>query len=356
MRIFKVLMFLLACSPGFAQVQLVLKSPPFSARNTEGYFIDKVLDERDKKNTLGSVFLRDRSKTDLIIKGGISEAFGQLSRKHIKMDASGGLPIVIKVKVLSIAEQSSGTSLIEGQLKMEIEAYTVFNNREEKLCTARSNSRFSRSYGTAHEDSYEPLLSKMWFSCLSYVDTYISQNKQKLEPFNAGSQIVILPFQTENSGDTVHYASRKVNWNDFKGPIRGKSHYGAAIFTSIGLKTRLRIVEGKLTAYITPQVFMIPSQSWARVDARDQAALEHEQIHFDITQVIMNRLINKLRNIEANSIDDLNSMIQYEYLESFKEMNRMQEQYDNESDHNLYKPGQLKWKLQVKEWLSPGNS
>jgi hypothetical protein len=85
------------------------------------------------------------------------------------------------------------------------------------------------------------------------------------------------------------------------------------------------------------------------------SALRHEQLHFDITKVVMDRLIEKLRKIEANTMDDLSSMIQYEYLESFREMNKLQQQYDDESRHNLDRVGQAKWEEKVQNWLKEGS-
>jgi hypothetical protein len=45
-------------------------------------------------------------------------------------------------------------------------------------------------------------------------------------------------------------------------------------------------------------------------------------------------------------------MIQYEYLESYREMNQLQKQYDSESNHSLYRQSQADWELKVKKWLS----
>ncbi len=347
-------LFLLVALPVFPQVKISLEASTYPFKPAQSYHFSKVSDERHTGRSIGEVFRSDRSKSEVLIQGGIEQAFEQHLRQNLKMNTAG-VAIHIKFKEFVITETPGSNGLLNGQIRMELEASTPFDGKESRICTARSSVKFSRSFGTSHEKSYGPLILNLWFSCLTYIDNYINQNHGQIEAFNTGSQIVILPFHTRNSGDTVHYFSRKINWSDFKGSVRGRSQYGAAIFTSIGLKTRLKMEDGKLTAYITPQVFMIPSQSWARESAKDAAALEHEQIHFDLTLVAMNRLMEKLRKLEASSADDLNSMIQYEYLESFKEMNRLQELYDLESQHNLNKPGQLKWKTQVNRWLTDSN-
>jgi hypothetical protein len=68
----------------------------------------------------------------------------------------------------------------------------------------------------------------------------------------------------------------------------------------------------------------------------------------------MDRLLRKLQNIEAKTMDDLSSMIQYEYLEAYKEMNRIQDAYDLETNHNLNKTKQAEWARTVQVWLLEG--
>ena len=100
---------------------------------------------------------------------------------------------------------------------------------------------------------------------------------------------------------------------------------------------------------------MVPSQSWVKSGSMNASALQHEQLHFDITKVVMDRLLDKLKKIEANTMDDLSSIIQYEYLQSFREMNKLQQEYDEESRHNLDKAGQMKWENKVQNWLKEGS-
>ena len=352
MRIILFFLFTFCAFSSFSQVEIHLEAGNYPFHKTNDYRITRVEDARPSAYFLGKVYLRNSSKTDLLLAGGTEKAFLNHLNENLKMDKNGK-ELMLRIPELSVTETPGSNRLIDGRIQLKLEAYALFDGKEILICHTRSSSKFNRSYGTAHEKAYEPLIRSLWSSCLNYVNNYIDENKYKLEAFNQGSQIIFKPYQTRNSGDTVHYASRRVTWNDFKGPVRNRSGYAAAIFTSIGLQTELRIIDRKLTATIRPQVFMIPSQSWAKPAGRSREGLEHEQLHFDITQVVMNRLIERLKLIEAGTMDDLHSQIQYEYLEAFKEMNRLQEEYDSESNHNLNSPGQLKWKLKVSEWLSP---
>jgi hypothetical protein len=48
------------------------------------------------------------------------------------------------------------------------------------------------------------------------------------------------------------------------------------------------------------------------------------------------------------TIEDYDSQIQYEFLESFREMNTEQEKYDGESQHGLNTTVQAEWNQKIK--------
>jgi hypothetical protein len=47
-------------------------------------------------------------------------------------------------------------------------------------------------------------------------------------------------------------------------------------------------------------------------------------------------------------------MIQYEYLEFFREMNRMQKDYDNQTQHSLNTAKQAEWAERIQKELEIG--
>ena len=71
---------------------------------------------------------------------------------------------------------------------------------------------------------------------------------------------------------------------------------------------------------------MVRGMSWVIPPAQDAYGLSHEQLHFDITKLVVERFKKKIAAMKADLVIDLNSMIQYEYLESYREMNQLQNQ------------------------------
>jgi predicted secreted Zn-dependent protease len=97
---------------------------------------------------------------------------------------------------------------------------------------------------------------------------------------------------------------------------------------------------------IVVKVFMVKSMSWARPESRAAADLRHEQVHFDITRIVAERFKETLRNTEL-TVEDYDSEIQYLFLEIYREVNKMQEAYDRDTDNGQDKTSQDEWNDKV---------
>lgn len=167
-------------------------------------------------------------------------------------------------------------------------------------------------------------------------------------------KVIFLPDRRPEkpASDSLFYKpGRKLRWTDFRAipPLRGNS--AAVAYTSFAYEGNSRRTKDTLLINLTLQVFFIKSASWVKAIARDTEGLEHEQLHFDITWLVALRFQQKIKSMPL-SPDDYDSMIQYQYLEAFREMNRLQETYDNETSHGLNKTAQLRWKRNIAEALN----
>jgi hypothetical protein len=145
------------------------------------------------------------------------------------------------------------------------------------------------------------------------------------------------------ASDSIFYhASRKLRWSDFKAipPIRSKS--AAVSYTSFAYEGNSLHKKDTLILNLTLQAFFIKSASWSKPIVMDAVGLAHEQLHFDITWLVALRFQQRIKTMPL-TIEDYDSIIQYQYLESFREMNRLQDAYDDETDHGQNQVMQQKW-------------
>lgn len=157
------------------------------------------------------------------------------------------------------------------------------------------------------------------------------------------------------ASDTIFYPARRLNWSDFRGKPSPRGPSAAVAFTSFSYEGGSLLKNDTLQITLNLQVFFIRSASWVRPGNMDSYSLAHEQLHFDITYLVAKRFMNKVRQLPLTK-EDYDSMIQYEYLESFREMNRLQEDFDGETRHGTLLSAQLEWNAKVARDLEELNA
>ncbi|WP_143308650.1 DUF922 domain-containing protein [Chitinophaga vietnamensis] len=147
--------------------------------------------------------------------------------------------------------------------------------------------------------------------------------------------------------DTIFYSlARPLKWEDFQGRPSANGPSAAVTYSSFAYEGSSRAIKDTLQINLDMQVFFIKSASWVRADARTAYGLAHEQLHFDITRLVVERFKQRLKQTALNR-DDYDSVIQYQYLEAFREMNRLQYAFDRETRHGLDPAAQLRWRDKI---------
>ncbi len=347
---FAILVFCWAFMPAlFAQHLISLKDTRIHIKPV-CYHIAGVKDGRPH-STLGTIITSTNEKDPISITGGVKNGIQSFIARNLAKDAST-VPILYHIKTLKIAE-SKGASGIDGKMSLTVSFERISKNDTVSLANSDVYMNYKRSGGTSpNMNNYESVLRQLIVQTLEYFSDWMELNSEKHEALNKGLEIIILPDYLTNDEDTIYYESRKVNWDDFRGRPSASGRYGAAIFSNFGYHSSFRISKGIIQAFVETRTYMVRGMSWANESAKTTYSLAHEQLHFDITKLVVERFKKKVRVMHAESIEDLNSMIQYEYLESYKEMNRLQKEYDNETRHSLDTFQQAEWAQKVKTWLS----
>ncbi len=333
-----------------AQFVLDLVPKNNSEKCVDFYLAEVVDDRRSEEAALGSIYKPNLQKTKVVFQEGPEKSIGDYIRKSFRQDTKG-VPVQVRIDECSITENLRGSREIKGEMKLVITVFSIKQEKLIKICEARSNTTYERSPENEIESQLSAEMSKLVNSAFVFVIRNIDKNKGVIEAFVKESYVEILPFYQAEDADTLYYQSRKVTWDDFKAAPRAGSQYGAAIFTNFAIDTKITIKDRVLTAYVRPKVLMDKNMSWARTAAKTIDGLRHEQLHFDITYLVMMEFLNKIKDFKADTVDDLGSMIHFEYLEYYRKMNKVQERYDSETRHSLYLNQQILWENKINEQL-----
>ncbi len=137
----------------------------------------------------------------------------------------------------------------------------------------------------------------------------------------------------------------QLQWSDFKS-LPDKSTNLKAM-TSSGINFGIQCIEGQLDLEIG--CYFDKYQSWVKEGPSDEL-LEHERLHFDITELYTRKLIKKLVALKDPCGRDLEKMQQI-YNENFEEYDAYQNRYDKETKHSIDTEKQKYWEELVAQEL-----
>lgn len=141
--------------------------------------------------------------------------------------------------------------------------------------------------------------------------------------------------------------SRKLTWDDFQAKPDTTSHYKAITSSWIGFESE---VFNDSIILSVPCTF-IKSQSWS-VSKKNVALLAHEQLHFDITELVARKIRKDCSKHVSSSLTESSKILQSYYDKYYDEYwDNLNKNYDTETNHSINKEKQKEWELKIAKEL-----
>jgi len=156
------------------------------------------------------------------------------------------------------------------------------------------------------------------------------------------SQQQAWPKVIQPTDDTFHWnAGRKLTWEDFKG-IPDTSDKAAAASTASTLGYNYTYTPDTTFHFFTYAIF-VKNYSWVK-EGWDRTAYElnHEQRHFDITEIYARKLAMAFKRYKLNKNDRKRI---YDSLST--EWDKIQDLYDKETKHSINIEKQKEWDKKI---------
>jgi len=189
-------------------------------------------------------------------------------------------------------------------------------------------------------------------------NSFIQATRKALEVFNGYHyhSAVSPPSEPDLKSETgeddsiAWKASRKLRWDDFKGKAVDDDPADALTYTAnqtffegFGVGSRFN-VESKVTCYF------IKDKSWVKTGKESDYLLNHEQRHFDLAETGAREFRKKLKQAIFNS-ENFNKEIKKITDEVHDKYDRLQEEYDAETNHSRIEEKQKEWDLKIDRML-----
>lgn len=160
--------------------------------------------------------------------------------------------------------------------------------------------------------------------------------------------LLFLPFFSpgqEKNEELVPWNKRpKLTWNDYKGTVDAGSDAAASTATYLGIE--YNFTRNGLTYRITCS--FSKNKSWRR--HKTDPILAHEQGHFDIAEIFARKLNMKMSAYKFNT-NTYKTDLQKIYLDITDEKDKMQDNYDKETNHSINTEKQTEWLKKIEEML-----
>jgi len=157
----------------------------------------------------------------------------------------------------------------------------------------------------------------------------------------------LFPFiiNARQDDDLIKWSSdRKLRWSDYLAQPDTRSGAAATTSTQIGFEYHIR--NNNLTYTITCK--FSKAKSWGRY--KNDYILSHEQGHFDIAEIFTRKLVKSLREYSFTASSYKNDLRKI-YSDTMQDKEKLQQQYDNETDYSRNKPEQEVWLKKIKSML-----
>jgi len=315
------------------------------------FYISKIIDARIGQPLFGSVYISKpgfkpvQYSTEL--QGGTFESVRDFILNGVVKNTSGR-PIVIHIKTCKIAESLSSENRVSGNMLLEIQFSLQKDWGEVPLTNYSATVKYARSITDL--SVLEPSLRKILTNSLKYFDNWINKEASQNINLAKGVKIAFSDYLIQDL-DTIYYEpSRPLTWNDFREKVPSSSRFMAAVATYLGYDLRTEVKDGIILVDLSIKVCVAKSASWATSGIRNDYSLNHEQKHFDLVKIIAEKFKKKLGSEKLNP-DNYEGIINVEYLEFYREMNKIQTRYDDETSHGMNRSKQAEWNRRIENEL-----
>jgi hypothetical protein len=148
--------------------------------------------------------------------------------------------------------------------------------------------------------------------------------------------------------------AKKLEWSDFSGFIPTDSKENSSTWSNFDFNYNWIEIDGEVVVQLETSTFFDPSRSWVKKDAQSKELLQHEQVHFNISELQSRYFKQEVYGYPFAGADIEE---QFESLFSLQQerLAMMQEKYEQETDHGRNKEEQARWTKFVNDELKRMN-
>jgi hypothetical protein len=339
-----------AVAPKLAPISL---HPQMLAVAPKEFYIAKVVDQRTEQAAVAWVFplpvIKQKPVLQAVdLQGGGLNAIQNFIWQSFPQNKKLR-PVLIKIKECKVVESITAPGRVEGKVALSLSFDLIADPVNIHLTDYRIDTKYIRPDNQINV--VEPALRESLISALKYLNSWMNNQANSNPKLANNVKVIFKDYKEKVEGDTIYYAvNRPLTWNDFQEkPRSGK--FAAVVFPSLAFEEKQEVINGEIRLHVNMKIYVPKSACWVKDEARTDYTLNHEQRHFDIVAIVGKRFEQKIKAAKL-PVTNYDGIINFEYYESFREMNHLQDQYDDETQHGINTTQQERWNKQIDQDLA----
>ena len=154
----------------------------------------------------------------------------------------------------------------------------------------------------------------------------------------------------ENDIKLLWSEDRKLTWEDFRATPNRSVGFVASTNTGINFGYSFSITNNNVNVEYSVESFFSPEKSWFLQGQVSQHVLNHEQGHFDISELHARILRKRLE--EKKFTKNVKSEIERIYLQVEAQRKAMQKKFDAQTDHSRNIEKEIQWEKRIAQQLA----
>lgn len=144
--------------------------------------------------------------------------------------------------------------------------------------------------------------------------------------------------------------NHRLSWEDFRGSPIPKANFVASTNTGINFGYSYTLNKNEVIVEYSVESFFNPQKSWFIPAKVSQHILNHEQTHFDISELHARILRKKLDSKKFSK--NVKIEIETIYLQVEEKRKAMQKKFDLETDHSQNIEKEILWEKRIAKQLA----
>jgi hypothetical protein len=309
------------------------------------YYISSVIDERENKNT--GTALVDNKQVPVQFGSTLEDELFKLLSSGIRQDTTL-VPLIFAVKKFELKETGT-TANHKASFDFSFVIYREIDHKKYQLYESKGMPVLTMrgAYANPHERNIAESLKNVMTNFNDWLNSH-----PDLPPMARSVNLIFENPQSRWSDTLLWNPDYRLKWSDFKGTnINGP--YMAQSNCLFYYKVDPRMNNGVLDLHVNLSAGFEKNHSWVKNDAKIESLLAHEQLHFDICEMHIRRIIRTMKGLNLNPVE-FDSQFKNIFEAGWKSYQDDQALYDSETQHGIVSVEQKRWENKIRLELEKG--